>query len=121
MFAGPLDEAKVLISRGDISPAIQVLSQFLNDDFWHDEALFMLGACYIAQGMNGLGAVTTSAAIDARMAKKGKPFPEALLNLGAAHKADHDNANDEKAWRDSLGHETMPRRARRYIGSLVTS
>src|SRR4051812_13878835 len=100
MFAGPLDEAKILISRGEIPPAIQTLSAFLNNDFWHPDALFMLGACFISQGLDGLGAVVTSAAIDARNAKDRKPFPEALLNLGAAYKSQHDNINAGKIWHD---------------------
>ena len=108
MFDGPLDEAKVLISRGDLAPAIQILSQFLNNDFWHDEALMMLGACHIAVGNNGLGAILSSAAVDARQAKKDKPFPEALLNLGSAYKAEHDNENAGKVWFDALRHETAP-------------
>lgn len=108
MFAGPLDEAKVLISRGDIAPAIQILSQFLNNDFWHDEALFLLGACHVSVGNNGLGAVLSSAAIDARAAKTRKPHPEAMMNLGAAYKAEHDNENAAKVWLDALRHETVP-------------
>lgn len=108
MFSGPLDEAKVLISRGDLAPAIQILSQFLNSEFWHDEALMMLGACHISVGNNGLGAVLSSAAIDARMAKTGKPYNEAMMNLGAAHKAEHNNEDAGKVWLDALKHETAP-------------
>jgi len=105
VFSGPLDEAKVLISRGDLAPAIQILSQALNDDFWHDEALMMLGVCHISVGNNGFGAVLSAAAIDARAAK-GKPYLEAMMNLGAAYKAEHKNEDAGKVWLDALRHET---------------
>ena len=107
MFAGPLDEARVLISRGDIDPAIYRLSEFLNGQFYHPEALFMLGGCYLAKGLNGLAAVVTSAAVDA-YAMKNKPFPEALLNLGVAYRVENDNETAGRIWRDALKHETVP-------------
>jgi len=119
VFAGPLDEAKVLISRGDLAPAIQILSQFLNDDFWHDEALMMLGACHISVGNNGLGAVLSSAAIDARMAKTGRPYIEAMMNLGAAYKAEHDNENAGKVWVDALRHETVPSERAKFMVNIA--
>lgn len=106
VFAGPLDEAKILISRGDIVAAIPILSRALNDEFWHEEALLMLGACHLSVGNNGLGAVLSSAAIDARSARTGKPYLEAMMNLGAAHKAEHHNDDAGKVWRDALRHET---------------
>lgn len=117
MFASPLDEAKTLIMRGDYDPAIQRLSEFLNGDFYHDEALFMLGACMQAKGMNGLSAILTSAAVDARKVK-GKPFPEALLNLGAAYKAEHKNDVAERIWLDALRHETLPRERAKILCNI---
>lgn len=108
MFAGPLDEAKVLIMRGDIAPAIQILSAYLNNEFWHDEALMMLAGCHLAAGNNGLGAVLSSAAIDARVAKTGKPYIEAMINLGAAHKAEHNNEAAGKVWLDALRQNLAP-------------
>lgn len=102
----PFEEGQVLAVRGDLDPAIQKLSEALNGDFFHDETLFMLGACLQAKGMNGLSAVLTSAAVDARGAK-GKPFPEALMNLGASYKAEHKNAIAERIWQDALRHEKL--------------
>ena len=81
MGLSAFEEGRVLAARGDINLAIERLSEALNADFFHDEALFMLGAMMMSKGLNGLGAVLTSAAIDAREGKK-KHFPEALMNLG---------------------------------------
>lgn len=117
MFASPLDEAKTLVMRGEYGPAIQRLGEFLNRDFFHDEALFMLGYCYQAMGMNGISAVVTSAAIDARNAR-GKPFPEALMNLGGAYKAEHKNATAEAVWSDALRHETVPKERAKILCNL---
>lgn len=118
MFASPLDEARVLIMRGDLDPAIQRLSEVLNGEFYHDEALFMLGACLQAKGMNGLSAIVTSAAVDAR-AIKGRTFPEALMNLGAAYKAEHQNATAERIWLDALKHETLPKERAKILCNLA--
>lgn len=118
MFASPLDEAKTLIMRGAFDPAIQRLSEFLNGEFYHEEALFMLGACLQAKGMNGLSAVVTSAAIDAR-ASKGRTFPEALMNLGAAYKAEHKNDVAEKVWLDALKHETLLKERSKILCNLA--
>ena len=105
----PLERAQALVVKGDYDAAAQELSQFLNGDFYHDEALFMLGYLYQMRGMNGLSAVLTSAAIDSRQARRKKPFPEAMMNLGAAHKAEHQHDIAERIWLDALRHEKLPR------------
>lgn len=114
----PLEEAKALIVKGEIDAGIQKLSEFLNTDFFHEEALFMLGACLQTKGMNGLSAVVTSAGIDARTAR-GKPFPEALLNLGAAYKAEHKNEVAHRIWQDALRQEKLPRERARVLTNLA--
>lgn len=119
MFASALDEARVLAMRGDLDPAIQKLSEFLNGDFYHDEALFMLGAGLIAKGMNGLGAVVTNAAIEARSAQKNKPFPEALVNLGGAYKAEHQHSMAERVWLEALKVETVPKERAKIFCNLA--
>lgn len=115
----PLEEAKALIVKGQIDPAVQTLSEFLNGDFFNDEALFMLGACLAQKSLNGLSAVVTSAAIDARLAK-GKIFPEALLNLGAAYKSERKNETALKIWLDALRHETLPKERSKILTNLAT-
>lgn len=119
MFASPLDEAKTLIMRGEFTPAVQRLSEFLNTDFFHDEALFMLGYCMQMQGMNGLSAVLLSAAIDSRTAKKGT-FPEALMNLGGAYKAEHNNEVASRVWADALTKESLPRERAKIMTNIGT-
>lgn len=114
----PLEEAKALIVKGAVDAAIQRLTEFLNGDFFNEEALFMLGACWQAKGMNGLSAVLTSAAVDARVAR-GKPFPEALLNLGGAYKAEHRNDTAAKVWADALRQETMPRERAKIMVNIA--
>lgn len=105
------------IVKGDIDAGIQKLSLFLNGDFFNDEALFMLGAALQSKGMNGLSAVLTSAAIDARTAR-GKPFPEALMNLGSAYKAEHLNDTAARIWADALKHETLPRERAKIMTNI---
>jgi tetratricopeptide (TPR) repeat protein len=112
-----LEEAKSLLGRGDIAAAIPKLAMCLNDDFFNDEILFLLGGCFIGQGMNGLGAVVTSAAIDAR-AGRNHPFPEALRNLGTAYKAEHNNEVAEKVWRAGLKHETIPSERAKTLANM---
>jgi hypothetical protein len=112
-----LDEGRVLAARGDVDAAIRKLSEALNDNFYHDEALFMLGALFIGSGMNGLGAGLTSLAVDARAQQK-RPFPEALMNLGAAHKAEHQNEIAERIWKDALRLETLPRERAKILCNL---
>lgn len=104
--------------RGEPDAAIQVLSEFLNGEFFHEEALFMLGAALQSKGLNGLGAVLTSAAIDARAVHK-KPFPEALMNLGACYRAEHDNETAAKIWHDALRHETLPRERSKIMSNIA--
>ena len=113
----PLDRAKALIVKGDKDAAIQELSLFLNTDFYHEEALLMLGACLQEKGFNGFSAVLTSAAVDARSAR-GKPFPEALMNLGAAYKAEHKNDTAARIWADALSQETLPRERAKIMTNI---
>ncbi len=120
MFASVLDEARVHIMRQDYGAAIPKLAEFLNGNFWHDEALFLLGGCFSAQGMNGLSAVMTSAAIQARAQQKNKPFPEALMNLGCAYKSEHRNDLAEKFWLEALKHETAPKAKSGHLGNLAS-
>jgi tetratricopeptide (TPR) repeat protein len=112
-----LEEGRVYAARGETDAAIRKLSEALNEDFYQDEALFMLGAVFIGSGMNGLGAVLTSAAVDARAVKK-RAFPEALMNLGAAYKAEHQNETAERIWKDALKHETLPRERAKILCNL---
>jgi tetratricopeptide (TPR) repeat protein len=114
----PLDICRSLVAKGDLDAAIQRLSEFLNGAFFHDEALFMLGACMMAKGMNGLSAVLTSAAIDSRAAK-GRKFPEALINLGGAYKAERHNGIAERIWRDALEAETVPSERAKILANLA--
>jgi tetratricopeptide (TPR) repeat protein len=104
-----LDEAKALVLKGDIDAAMRKCTEFLNGDFFNDEALFMLGNCFNVGGMHGLAAVVTSAAIDAR-ASRGGQFPEALLNLGGSYKAGRQNDMAERIWAKALSCEQQPRR-----------
>jgi tetratricopeptide (TPR) repeat protein len=117
MGLSAFEEGRVLAARGDLDPAIQRLSEALNDEFFHDEALFMLGGMLLAKGLNGLGAVLTSAAVDARAAK-GRAFPEALMNLGAAYKAERNNDMAKRVWEDALRHETVPSERAKLLVNL---
>lgn len=118
MGMSPFEEGRALAARGEVDPAIQKLSEALNGDFFHDETLFMLGGLLLAKGMNGLGAVITSAAIDAR-ATKGKPFPEALLNLGGAYRAERKHDIARKVWEDALRHETVPSEISKILTNMA--
>lgn len=103
-----LEKARALLVKGDIGGASEALCEVLNGDFFNDEALFMLGNCFMAMDKHGVGAVLTSAAIDAR-AVKGKPFPEALMNLGVAYRAERQDGTAIRVFTDALRHETVPR------------
>ncbi len=105
----PIEKARSLIYQGNIEAGRNALIEVLNGEFFHPEALMMLGATFIGQGMHGLGAVISSAAIDAKMAANGKPYPEALMNLGAAFRAEGHRQHAEIALRESLLHETIVR------------
>lgn len=118
MFQTPLQEAQALIVKGDFDEALNVLSEFLNGDFFNPEALFMFGACLMEKGKNGLAAVITSAAIDARAAQ-GQAFPEALLNLGGAYKNEHQHATAARVWDDALRHETLPRERAKIMVNIA--
>jgi tetratricopeptide (TPR) repeat protein len=113
-----LNEIQALIVKGEVDAAIHKCAAFLNDDFFHDEALFLLGGCFMAGGMNGLAAVVTSAAIDAREAK-GKPFPEALLNLGGCYKSEHNNEMAAKVYAAALAQETLPRERSKILTNIA--
>lgn len=104
MKQDPIEEIKALIVKGDMDQSIQKLSEFLNGDFFNDEALLMLGACFMSKGMNGLGAIVTHAAVAARE-ERGKGYPEALLNLG-----DATNQSIAMMWRSGFGKPLSCRR-----------
>lgn len=103
-----IERARALLVKGDLGGATEALYAVLNDDFFNEEALFMLGSCFMANDRNGVGAVLTSAAIDAR-AVKGKPFPEALMNLGVAYRAERQDGTAVRVFTDALRHESVPR------------
>src|SRR5215472_289911 len=97
----PLEVARALVDKGESDAALTELTAFLNTAFYNDEALFMLGSIFIERGMNGLGAVLTTSAINSRMAD-GRSFPEALMNLGAAFKAENDVKSAFDLWQKAL-------------------
>jgi tetratricopeptide (TPR) repeat protein len=113
-----LDEAKALVLKGDVDAAMRKLTGFLNGDFFNEEALFMLGNCFMSGGMHGLAAVVTSAAIDAR-ATRGQHYPEALLNLGGSYKTARRNDVAEKIWLEALKHEPLPRRRTLILSNIA--
>ena len=113
-----LDKAKANVVKGSIDEAIQQLGEVLNGEFFEPEALFMLGACLHGKGLHGLSAVITSAAIDARAAQ-GKKFPEALMNLGAAYKAEHKNETAQRIWEDALSCERLPRERSKILTNIA--
>lgn len=114
-----LEQGKALVMKGDVDGAINTLTEYLNDDFFNDEALFMLGNCFINKGKNGLAAVVTSAAVDARAARQ-KIFPEALMNLGACYKAEHRIDVAGRVWADALRQETVPRERSKILANLAS-
>lgn len=111
------EQAKVHVDRGEEEAALDKLSQFLNHDFNHAEALFMLGSLLIHRGSHGLGAVLTKAAIEAREGK----FCEAYLNLGMAYKSEFDNETAEKVWKIGLGltPDNQPRQKAMYLANMA--
>lgn len=113
-----LEQAKSHLGRGEDDQAIQKLSIALNENFFDEEALFILGACLQAKGMNGLGAVVTSAAIDARLANGNRTFPEALLNLGGCYRAEHRNETAERIWWDAVRYETLPEERAKILTNI---
>lgn len=96
-----LEQAKVHIDRSQIEQAIPVLIDHLNDNFHDDEALFMLGACFLSRGKAGMGAALNRLAIQIRT-DKGHIFPEALKNLGACFKAENKMNQAEEIWKLAL-------------------
>lgn len=116
----PIEEARALIVKGDGTGAMDKLAEILNGDFYHTEALFLLGGLFIERGMNGVGAVITSAAIDSRETREGKPFPEALLNLGGAHKHERQNDLAQIAWLAALKSETLPKERCKIMTNLAS-
>lgn len=105
-----IEEARALVVKGDGDGAMRRLSMVLNGEFFHEEALFMLGGLFLDQGQTGLGAVLTSAAIDARRAQKNEHFPDALMNLGGCYRAEHQNELAERIWTEALKYVTDPKR-----------
>jgi len=120
MFASVMDEAKILIMRQDYAAAIPKLTEHLNGNFWDDEALFMLGGCFSAQGWHGLSVVLSTAAIQARAQGKGQPFPRALLNLGVAYRAEHHEAMAEKYWLEALKYERDAKERATLLSNIST-
>jgi tetratricopeptide (TPR) repeat protein len=96
-----LEQAKVHIDRSQIEQAIPVLIDHLNDNFHDEEALFMLGACFLDRGKPGMGAALNRLAIQIRT-DRGQQFPEALKNLGACFKAENKMNQAEEIWRLAL-------------------
>ena len=119
MDQSPLNEIRALVVKGALDDAIQRCGEYLNGDFYHDETLFMLGACLQQKGLNGLSAVITSAAIDSRTTQN-KPFPEAMVNLGSAYKAEHDNETAKKIWLQALRHEKAPRERAKIMTNMCS-
>src|SRR5215831_5750072 len=97
----PIEKARALVDKGESDAALTELTAFLNTEFYNDEALFMLGSIFIEKGMNGLGAVLTTSAINSRMAD-GRTFPEALMNLGMAFKNENDIGTAYELWQKAL-------------------
>jgi tetratricopeptide (TPR) repeat protein len=112
-----LEEAQTHYARGEIDAAIPKFCMHLNSDFFDADTLFMLGTCFQAKGMNGLSAVILSAAVDANVGKK-KRAPEALLNLGGAYRAEHQNDIAERIWKDALRQETVPFKRAQILGNI---
>lgn len=108
-FQSPLEIARASFFKGDIDGALQQLSDVLNTEFFHAEALFLLSGVMMAKGKHGLAAVLASAAIDARQATEKKPFPEAMTAFGAAHKMVGNREMAEKVWLETLKVETLPK------------
>ena len=119
MFSDPLNEAQVYAMRGDHEAAIKVLLEYINNDFFHPESLFILGASFQAKGFNGMSAVLTSAAIDARAAK-GQKFPEAVTNLGNCYKMEHDHLTAEKIFLDALRLETLAKDRANIMNNIAS-
>lgn len=99
------ESAKVHIDRGEIDHAIPVLIDHLNGHFHDEVALFMLGACFIQKGKNGIGAALTRQAIEIRN-KRGANFPEALKNLGACFRNENKPDVAREIWEVALTVET---------------
>ena len=97
-----LDQAKIHIDRSQLDEAVQQLGLHLNDNFYDEEALFMLGGALIGKGMNGIAAAVTQQAIEIRR-KKGMPFYEAMANLAACFKGEHNDGTAEEIWKIALG------------------
>lgn len=105
--------------RQDYGAAIPRLVEHLNGNFYDAETLYMLGGSFSGQGMNGLAVVILTAAIQARAAK-GKPFPEALVELGLAYKAEYQNDMAEKFWLEALKHVSAPKHRANILNNLAT-
>jgi DNA replication protein DnaC len=102
-----LERAKVHIDRGEITEAVNCLADHLNDDFHDDEAIFLLGSCYLSRGKNGVAASLLRQAIEIRKAR-GQSFPDAVQNLAACFKAENKMEAAEEIWRIALDMTTDP-------------
>lgn len=120
MFSSVLDEAKILIVRQDYASAIPKLCEVLNGDFYDPEALFMLGACFAAQGMSGASVHFTNASIQARAQRDKQPFPDAMVNLGGAYKAENQREMAERCWLEALRFETNKNKRAKLFSNLST-
>lgn len=108
-----VEQAKVHLERGEIAPAIEKLGIRLNQDFDDSLALFLLGFAHIQQGENGLGAVYTQQAL------RIKPhFPEALTNLGMAHRNEHHRDTALGYWRLALEQEDIPNERAKIMANI---
>lgn len=119
MFASALDEGKVYAMRGDYDHAIKKLGDHLNGDFFDEEALYLLGNCFMQVGGNGIAATFFNAAIQVAEAK-GKKFPSAMINLGGVYKTEHNNEMAEKMWREALKIERVSAERSKIFTNLAT-
>ena len=111
------EAAKVHIDRGQIDEAIPALVDHLNNNFEDEIALFMLGACFIQKGKNGLGAALTRQAIEIKRFRGGN-FPEAFKNLGACFRAEGLIVDARKMWEVALTIEDSPRELAEILSNI---
>jgi len=113
----PINEAQALIVKGDPDSAVRILADFLNTEFFHPNALFLIGSCLLGKGLNGFAAALLSAAVDARAAKD-ETFPEAMMNLGSCYKSEHRNEVARQIYLDALKVETLPRERSKILANV---
>lgn len=115
---GHFDQAKVHMDRREFPQAIAELTAHLNTDFHDETAIFMLGACQLQMGNNGLAAVLNRQAIEVRRHKSEKPFPEALGNLAACFKNEQKPDGAAELWEMALALETIPEEKARFLMNI---